>query len=169
MMGMKDPIFMPEGSPKGWPADEATPTVNVTAAGVYGFNLWVTDDTGSVSEPDLIKFTVGNAVDPALAGCMATVLPSVPADCSACLCGIDDTCRNAVNQTACGEPCWGLIRCLGEKCPNFRMMAMQMPPDYPCLTTNCMEFVGGATAATPVGMCINSCPDECRGMPAMMP
>ena len=50
------------------------------------------------------------------------------------------------------------------------MMAMQMPPDYSCLTTNCMEFLGGATAATPVGQCINMCPDECRAMmPTMMP
>lgn len=161
-------VWMPEGSQKGWPADEATPTVTITEAGVYTFNLWVVDDAGSISVPDPIKFTVGNAVDPKVAACLPTVLASVPDPCKNCLCSVSDTCRNDVQETACGEACWTFIRCLGEKCPNFRAMAATM--DYSCLTMNCSaEYAAGMMGATQVGACIAMCPDECRSMPAMMP
>lgn len=166
--GMKDPLWMPEGAPKGWPEDKASPVVTITAPGVYSFNLWVTDEMDSVSEPDTIKFTVGSAVDPAVTACLPTVLPSVPDPCKNCLCGVSDTCRNDVKETACGEACWTFIRCLGEKCPDFRAMAAMM--DYSCLTMNCAaEYQAGMMGATQVGACIAMCPEECRSTPAMMP
>ena len=150
-----------------WPPDEMKPKVTFTAAGVYSFTLWVIDDKGAKSTPDTIKITVGNAVDPAVAQCVAAVVPTVPAACSECLCGIDDTCRAAAAATACNEACWTFIRCLGEKCPNFRAMAAMM--DFSCLMANCSaEYAAGSMGATPVGTCIAMCPDECRSMPTMM-
>ena len=71
--------------------------------------------------------------------------------------------------TGCNEACWTFIGCLGAKCPMFRAMAAQMPPDYSCLTTNCMaEFTAGQTGAAAVGACIAmGCTEQCRAM--MMP
>ena len=166
--GPADELRMVPNGDGAWPADEMKPTVTITAAGVYQFALWVHDNKGATSEPDTIKITVGNAVDPAVTACVASVLPSVPAECSECLCSKGEMCRAAVAQTACGEACWTFIRCLGAKCPNFRAMAMQMPPDYSCLTGMCMaEYTAGNMGATPVGACIAMCPEQCRTMPAM--
>jgi hypothetical protein len=177
--GMKDPLWMPEGAAKGWPEDTANPKVTITAAGVYSFNLWVTDDTGSQSEPDTIKFTVGTAVDPKVEACVEAVVPTVPDECKRCLCSASERCQVDViatptegqtpAATGCNEACWTFISCLGAKCPNFTMMAMQMPPDYSCLTMNCSaEFMAGQTGATAVGACIRmGCTEQCRAM--MMP
>jgi PKD repeat protein len=154
---------MPDGAPKGWPADEANPTVNITAAGIYAFNLWVTDDDGSVSEPDTIKFTVGSAVDPAVMACVESVFPDVTPECAECMCSKGAMCQMAVTETACNADCWGLIRCIGAMCPDFMPGG---PTD--CVVGMCMPFLAGAMAAGPAGMCVRMCVDVCRA-PAPMP
>jgi hypothetical protein len=167
--GVPEELRMVPNGDGAWPPDEMQPKITITAAGVYSFALWVHDDKGAKSEPDTVKITVGTAVDPAIAECMTTVAPSVPATCSECLCSTSEQCRNDVKESACNEACWTFLRCLGTKCPDFRTMAMQMPPDYSCLTANCMaEYTAGMAGATPAGACVTACGEVCRSMPTMM-
>lgn len=52
-----------EGAAVGWPADEPNPKVVLTE-GVWKFSLWVTDDRGAVSQPDVVTVTVVPAAVP---------------------------------------------------------------------------------------------------------
>jgi hypothetical protein len=146
------------------PEDIARPTVTV-GEGTWRFVLWVSDNKGKVSEPDTVTFTVGKppaTSDPKVAACVADVIPSVPAACATCVCALGDTCRTAVAQKACGADCWGLIQCIGSKCPDY---AKTM--DVSCIVMNCMQFVaGGQMGAPAAGMCVVSCIDSCPAMAA---
>lgn len=164
--GTKELRWFPEGADGLWPPDEEKPRITITAEGAYAFVLWVTDDKGAISEADTIKFIVGAVVDPAVGECVMNVIPSVQPACAQCVCGLSEMCRAAVVSPPCDEMCWGLIQCIGANCPDFRAMAAMM--DYSCVTTNCMEFIGGATAATPAGMCVTMCPNDCTSMATTM-
>jgi hypothetical protein len=167
----KELRLVPDVNDPGWPADQKQVQIQLTTQGVFSFSLWVIDNKGAISTPDTIKVTVGQAVDPVIGECVSNVLASVQPACANCVCGLSEMCRTAVVMSACDANCWGLIQCIGAKCPDFRAMAAMMPPDYSCLTTNCSDFLSGATAATAAGMCVTMCPADCTSMPgaAMMP
>jgi hypothetical protein len=155
---------VPEGQPANWPGTSAKTTVSL-GEGVWTFILWVIDDKGSVSMPSTVEITIGKpdpANDPKVKMCADNVYEMVARPCAVCVCNIDDNCRTNVQKDKCDAMCWGLIQCIGAMCPNFAMMAMQMPPDYSCLTTNCMAFLSGGTAATAAGPCVTQCIDMCR-------
>lgn len=149
------------------PKPVAQPKVTL-GEGTWRFVLWVTDNKGKISNPDTVEFVVGKppaTSDPKVAECVGKVLPSVPMACSTCLCAIDDKCRTAVEEPACGEDCWGLIQCIGAKCPDFAAMAMM--GDYSCVTGNCMSFVaGGSSGAMGATPCLMKCTDSCVAMSA---
>ncbi|MFI5306461.1 MAG: hypothetical protein ACHQ53_03850 [Polyangiales bacterium] len=155
--------LVPQGQGPDWPDDKAKPTV-MLGVGVWTFDLWVIDDKGGISDPSTVTVTIGKPdplSDPKVKMCADNVLPVVSASCRTCICNIDDTCRMNVQMDKCDATCWGLIQCIGTMCPNFATMAMAMPPDYSCLTTNCNAFLGGATGATPAGMCVTQCLSDC--------
>jgi hypothetical protein len=138
-----------------WPADEQQPKVEL-GEGMWTFTLWVIDDQGAVSDPDTVRITVGSSAG-AARECVPTVLPSVGASCKQCLCEQSDACRQAANQSMCGDDCWSLVRCIRDNCPNF---AMTM--DTACVTTNCAPFIAnGRTGAAAIGGCVTSCADAC--------
>ncbi len=155
---------VPAGAAENWPDDVMNPMVALDQ-GKYRFSLWVIDDDGATSEPDTVEISVGS--DP-VEECVGGVVPAVAPPCATCLCGISDMCRGAVVESACDEACWGLIRCIGSKCPDFAAMAAMS--NFSCLTMNCMaEYTAsqaGATpmGATPAGACARMCPAECAAM-----
>ncbi|HMJ10628.1 MAG TPA: PKD domain-containing protein [Polyangiaceae bacterium] len=157
----KVPSHLPERNEQAWSADVPVPTVRIAEPGVYTFNLWVTDDMGATGEPDRVTFRVGTSNDETATQCKSSVAASVPAECSQCLCGASDMCQQVIAETSCREPCWGLLRCLNQNCPNFRSMAMAM--DFSCVTSNCgAHLAAGQRGANPVIPCLGMCPDECR-------
>jgi hypothetical protein len=162
--------LVPAGAPPNWPGAAAQPQVEL-GEGIWSFSLWVTDNQGAVSQPDTIKITVGQVVDPAVTQCAANVLPTEPAACSMCLCSQTgtqgDMCRAAVTADKCDQSCWNLINCVAGNCPDFAKMAAMMPPDYSCLTTNCSAYLSGSTGATPATPCFTACTAECMGVSYM--
>lgn len=143
------------GQAADWPDDEEKPQV-VLGEGMWTFTLWVVDDQGAVSDPDSVRITVGSSAG-AARECVATVLPTIAATCKQCVCEQSDACRQAANQSMCGEDCWGLVRCIRDNCPNF---AMTM--DTACVTSNCASFIAnGRTGAAAIGGCVTSCADAC--------
>jgi len=160
--------YAPAGAAPNWPGTAARTEVQL-GEGIWSFSLWVTDDQGAISKPDTIKITVGMVVDPAVTMCAANVLSTEPAACAQCLCSQTgtqgDMCRGAVTVDKCDQKCWDLVNCVAAMCPNFQAMAAMMPPDYSCLTTNCMAYLSGSTGATPVAPCFNACTMPCMGVP----
>jgi hypothetical protein len=147
------------------PEPIAKPKVKV-GEGTWRFVLWVTDNKGKVSNPDVVEFVVGKppaTSDPKVAACVADVIPTVPTTCATCVCALSDDCRSKVTKDACNEDCWGLIQCIGQKCPNF-----SKDMDTQCVITNCMPFLGGATASMGAGACVVMCLDSCPAMSADM-
>jgi hypothetical protein len=144
---------IPPGEPIGWPEDVVSPMVTLDQ-GVHYFTLWVTDDRGAMSPPDTVEIRIG--ADP-VAACIQNVYASTPPACAECLCGVDDQCRAAADQTVCGEACWGLIDCIAVLCPTYRMdMNVQ------CLIDNCSATLqAGAMGATMLRPCIEACLDVC--------
>jgi len=151
------------------PDDVKNPTVTL-GAGSWSFALWVTDDKGVVSDPDVVSFTIGMAAadDPAVLACIDNTSDGVADKCKQCICGKSAECRTAVVKTACPDDCCALINCIATKCPDFAAMAMAMPPDYSCYINNCASF-GMQAGAMAAGACAVMCPDDCRGDPSMMP
>jgi hypothetical protein len=144
------------------PGTKAKPKVTV-GEGTWRFVLWVTDNKGKVSKPSTVEFVVGKppaTSDPKVAACVADVIPTVPASCAECVCALSDDCRSAVTKDVCAEDCWGLIQCIGQKCPTF-----SMDMDTQCVITNCMDFLTGSAGAMAAGTCVVMCIDSC---PAMM-
>jgi hypothetical protein len=145
------------------PDDVAKPKVKV-GEGTWRFVLFVTDNKGKRSQPDTVAFTVGAppaTSDPKVAACVANVIPSVPTPCATCVCALDDTCRMNVQKDVCDADCWGLIQCIGQKCPTF-----SMDMDTSCVITNCMDVLGGSTGAMAAGSCVVKCLDSCPAMSA---
>jgi hypothetical protein len=145
----------------GYPKDVAKPVVDLPV-GEWKFSLWVIDNSGLVSEPDIVTITVGEPPPPpevleCAAGIESVVMGSVAEECARCACGISEECREAMAE--CTADCWGLIGCIGDNCPDFAAMAEEN--DFSCVTTNCGDFLGGATPAGPAGDCLTQCPDEC--------
>lgn len=145
----------------GWPEDVAKPEVDLPI-GEWKFSLWVIDDKGFVSEPDIVTIKVGEPPPPpevleCAEGIENVVMGSVAPECQRCVCGLSEECREAM--AACTADCWGLIGCIGDNCPDFAAMAEE--GDFSCVTTNCGDFLGGATPAGPAGDCLTQCPDEC--------
>jgi hypothetical protein len=153
---------VPAGQGPDWPGSEAKVTVTL-GEGIWTFNLWVIDNGGAISDVDRATVTIGKPdplTDPKVKMCVDNVYEMVAPSCKTCICNQSDTCRAAVTKDKCDANCWGLISCIGSKCPNFAAMAASM--DYSCLTTNCMAFLSGATGATAAGMCITtSCLSDC--------
>jgi hypothetical protein len=143
--------LVPAGAAADWPADEQQPQVQL-GEGVWTFTLWVVDDQGSVSDPDTIRITVGSSAA-AATECVATVLPSVAMGCKQCVCEQSDTCRQAADQSMCGQDCWGLVFCIRDMCPTR---------ETACITGNCSAFLAnGRAGATPIGPCVIACTDAC--------
>jgi hypothetical protein len=156
--------YVPPGEPASWPGTSAKVTVPL-GEGVWTFILLVFDNKGGVSAPSTVEITIGKpnpADDPKVKMCADNVYSMVSEPCKLCVCNIDDTCRMNIQQDKCDAMCWGLIQCIGSMCPNFAAMAMQTPPDYSCLTANCMAFLSGGTAATAAGPCVTQCTDMCK-------
>lgn len=145
----------------GYPEDVENPQVEL-GVGEWKFSLWVIDDAGNVSAPDIVTITVGEPPPPpevleCAAGVANVTMGAVAEECALCTCAISEECREAVAN--CTADCWGLIGCIGDNCPDFAAMAEEM--DFSCVTTNCGDFLGGATPAGPAGDCLTQCPDEC--------
>jgi hypothetical protein len=148
----------------GLPSNVAQPPVTL-GEGAWTFSLWVTDNHDLISDVATISITVGNAVPPEVQACADNVVPTEPEACRNCLCSQGAMCQAAVTSDKCDQTCWDLINCVASHCPDFAAMAMKMPPDYSCLTANCMAYVGGATGAMPATPCFVACPQECAGVP----
>ncbi|MDD9934938.1 MAG: hypothetical protein OXT09_15110 [Myxococcales bacterium] len=87
---------------------------------------------------------MGQTGSTATPACLAAVdATGQSADCGQCLC---ENCDEAV-ITACDAMCWGLISCIGA------CQAETGADTTTCATGQCVEFIDGATAATPVGEC----------------
>ena len=178
IMGDPSSRMVPEGQAATWPEDSARPNI-VLPQGEWTFNLWVVDDGGEISAPDVITVIAGAVAAPPAAGaaappdpaavmmCADMVVAAVARPCAECMCGIE-SCRPLVVEMGCDATCWALIQCIGAKCPDFQAMAAMM--DYSCLTSMCMaEYtasMGGTTpmGATPAGGCARMCPDVCSSM-----
>ncbi|HLK37873.1 MAG TPA: hypothetical protein VKU41_14025 [Polyangiaceae bacterium] len=154
--------WLPPDAAPDWPGNTAQPQVEL-GQGIWYFTLWVTDNQGAVSNPDTIKITIGNVVDPVVQQCADAVVSTEPEACRQCLCKQSDMCRAAVVATACDATCWNLVNCIAANCPNFAMM--QAMGDYSCVTANCSAYTGGASGATPVAPCFSACTSECAGGP----
>jgi hypothetical protein len=150
--------WVPPNEPIDWPDDVAMPEVTLEK-GIWDFSLWVIDDGGAISTPDVVKITIGDVVDPVVQECADHVLSSEPEACRKCVCNQSDMCRASVTMDVCDQTCWDLINCVAASCPDFVTMAAKM--DYSCLTANCSAFLGGVTAATPAGACFRACPQDC--------
>lgn len=149
--------WIPAGEKPGWPDDVEQPTVMLDE-GVWSFTLWVIDNRGKISDPSTVTITVSPPLDPAVKACVDTVVSSVKRPCATCVCGVSETCRAAANMSMCDASCWGLLNCIGSKCPSFAMN----PMDTSCLLANCQAYLGGSTGATAIGPCITgSCTSEC--------
>jgi hypothetical protein len=148
--------WIPTGQEPGWPEDVAQPTVMLDE-GVWSFTLWVIDNHGKISDPSTVTITVSPPLDPAVKACVDTVVSSVKRTCATCVCGVSDTCRAAANMSMCDASCWGLLNCIGSKCPTF---AMTM--DAGCVISNCSMYLGGMTGATAIGPCVvPACTSQC--------
>jgi hypothetical protein len=150
--------WVPDGAPPDWPDDVMQPVVELTE-GEYVFVLWVVDDHNVISAPSTLKVTVRMPLDPAVQSCVDAVYDNVPSACKTCLCSIDDTCRMMSSEMVCDAGCWGLLNCIGSKCPTFMSGG-----DTSCLTSMCTAQLGGATGATAIAPCISKCLTQCRGM-----
>lgn len=154
------------GSPReviaGLPSTASQPQL-MLGEGDWTFDLWVGDNHGLLSDVATISIHVGALVDPVQA-CADKVVTTEPEACRTCLCKTEK-CQPLVTSDKCDQTCWDLINCVAAHCPNFAAMAMQSPPDYSCLTMNCMAYIGGATGATPATPCFVACPDDCAGVP----
>jgi hypothetical protein len=149
--------WVPEGAPADWPADEVQPKVTLPE-GEFSFVLWVEDNKGVVSQPSNLKVTVRTPLPAEVMTCVKNVYANVRAACKACVCGVDEMCQTTLTTaTTCNETCWGLLSCIGSKCPDYRTGG---PTD--CLLNNCSSFLGGATAAGMIAPCLAPCRDMCR-------
>lgn len=102
-----------------------------------------------------------------IAACVAAAKPmatSYPDACLTCACteGLDEAV--ACNELA---GCWDLIACFAANCSNLEDptdMAMRTM----CATTYCIDSIGGAAAATPLGVVLQSaaCSSKCTAPPA---
>jgi hypothetical protein len=155
---------VPMGAAPNWPDDVAQPQV-MLGEGAWTFSLWVIDNHDLLSDVSSISITVGKAVTPEVQACADKVVSTEPEACRTCLCSQGAMCQAAVTADKCDQTCWDLINCVAAHCPDFAAMAMKMPPDYSCLTANCMAYVGGASGATPATPCFVACPQECAGVP----
>jgi hypothetical protein len=67
---------VPDGESQEWPDDVAMPHVKL-GEGKWSFSLWVTDDDGAISDPEVIELIVGDAPEvdagPAAVMCMGKV------------------------------------------------------------------------------------------------
>jgi hypothetical protein len=152
--------WIPPDAAPDWPGTTVQPQIEL-GQGIWYFTLWVTDNLGAVSNPDTIKISIGNVVDPVVQQCADAVVSTEPEACRQCLCKQSDMCRTAVVATACDTTCWNLVNCIAANCPNFAMMAAT--GDYSCVTTNCAAYTGGSSGATPVAPCFNACTSQCAG------
>jgi hypothetical protein len=149
--------WVPEGAPEDWPDDVVQPKVTLTE-GEFNFVLWVQDNKGVFSTPSNLKVTVRTPLAPEVMACVKEVYPNVAASCKACVCGVNEMCQTTLTKaTTCNETCWGLLSCIGTKCPDYRTGG---PTD--CLVNNCSQYLGGATGAGMIAPCITPCRDMCR-------
>lgn len=78
--------------------------------------------------------------------------PGITQACKQCMCDCD-----AAAASICDENCWGLTLCVQRSCA-------ANATDLTCITTNCLAFLSGATAAAPLTSCFNQCgPGACSG------
>lgn len=143
------------------PDDEARPTLRL-GEGVWLFNLWVTDDAGSVSSPDQVEIVIGE--DPA-GTCLTAPPTRVPMACRECVCDMRDECRSAF--VTCDDACWERIVCIRQQCPS----GTPSDPDEACVNEHCSA---DATArelldAVLVDTCVASCPAEALCYAAALP
>lgn len=151
--------WVPAGGDEDWPDDVEQPKVTLPE-GEYAFVLWVEDDDGSISTPSTLKVTVRTPLDPALQMCVANVYPEVAATCKSCICATSDACRDTLtSMTVCDATCWGLLSCIGSKCPTYMSGG-----DTSCLVNNCSAFLGAGAAAGMIAPCLVPCRDKCRSM-----
>jgi hypothetical protein len=144
--------WVPAGKAPDWPDDVEQPQISL-GEGDYTFVLWVVDDKGKVSDPSTVKITVSRPLDPAQQACLDSAAATAPRACAVCVCGLDDTCRGALAANSCNDTCWQLLGCVADKCPT---------QDMGCIVSSCSAFLGGATGATALGMCIvPKCSAEC--------
>jgi hypothetical protein len=76
--------------------------------------------------------------------------PGITQACKQCMCDCD-----AATASICDENCWSLTRCVQRSCA-------ANATDLMCITTNCLAFLSGATAAAPLTSCFAQCgPGAC--------
>ncbi len=122
------------------PDDVAKPEITLDE-GVWRFNLWVTDNEGSVSKPAQVTIAIGD--DP-VAECIASARPRVTEACRTCACDRGAECAEAVS--ACDDDCWERIACVRTHCPSR---------ESACISDKC---AGDATA---VELLTGIAADEC--------
>jgi len=148
--------WVPDGEQPNWPADVAQPVVEL-GEGTFTFVLWVVDDGGAVSDPVTLQITIAAPLSTAVAACVDGAVTTVERACKVCVCGVSDDCRAAAAQTVCGPECWGLLSCIGARCPTYMAGG-----DTSCLVSMCSAFLPGATGAQRIAPCLTSCRDSCN-------
>jgi hypothetical protein len=68
----------------------------------------------------------------------------------------------AAAEMVCGADCWGLVDCIGPKCPDYGTDRSNPQADTSCVGGNCSSFLAGAPGATMVGRCARTCAAQCR-------
>jgi len=150
--------WVPEGEDPNWPEDVEKPVVTL-GEGNYAFVLWVIDEQNRISDPSTVEVSVRRPLSPEVAACVATTYDMAPPACAACVCGVDEACRMAANESVCGQSCWQFLDCLATRCPDYRPGG-----DTGCLATMCSAFLGGTAGAMMIGRCVTACAADCRGM-----
>ncbi len=150
--------WVPPGEDPNWPEDVVKPVVTL-GEGNYAFVLWVIDEQNRVSEPSTVEVSVRRPLSPEVATCVAAAYDMAPPACTACVCGVDEACRMAANETVCGQSCWQFLDCLATRCPEYRPGG-----DTSCLATMCSAFLSGTAGAMMIGRCVTACAADCRGM-----
>lgn len=144
---------VPEGAEPDWP-DDVEKTELTLGEGTYAFSLWVSDDQGMVSTPDLLRVEIAPALDAAAQSCVEAAPDSAESACARCVCSLDDSCRAAVS--GCDAACWGLSVCLAQHCPEFRA-----GDDPSCVTSQCAMFLPASPEVSALSPCVRSCESSC--------
>ena len=136
------------------PDNIAMPTITLEQ-GQWKFVLWVEDDAGRVSNPDVVVITVGDKLPPTapVQMCMDMSLQSISADCRRCACELDEACMELV--PGCDQGCWDMALCTNEKCEGEADRAN-------CARTMCAELIDAAVPyIIDFGPCTEQCPQDC--------
>jgi len=148
---------VPAGAESDWPDDVEKPELTL-GEGTYAFSLWVSDDQGMVSAPDLLQVVIAPALDAAAQSCVDAAPDSAESACARCVCSSDDSCRAAAS--GCDAACWGLSVCLAQHCPEFRA-----GDDPSCVTSQCAMFLPASPEVSTLSPCVRSCEPSCVSSP----